>query len=347
MTHHPIDLLPDREPETLADWLGTHPELTHITRDRYTRFQEVISAHDAAVIQIHDRFHLIQNLWSLHDKIVRQLLPNRIDLGTHATQSDPPLDRQTKVDIQQAENARNKWRQAQTLQKYHSADDSIARLSRRFKLNPRTVKRYLEMTGPPDTSRKKRSKLLDAYHTQVIEWEGAGHPVYIIYEKLQGIGYTGAYGSVKVFVAALRKKKLRDMPLDIEYHSRRDTRRILWQNRLEDDSAREIINRVLKHFPQIQPVYALIACFRETIALKDHAGFIKLILFEQERRDPLTKHFIRRLLSDFKPTVNAIVYTESNGFVEGNVNRLKTLKRMMYGRAGFKLLRQRMLYRIA
>lgn len=188
---------------------------------------------------------------------------------------------------------------------------------------------------------------MDAYHTQVIEWEGAGHPVYIIYKKLQGIGYTGAYGSVKVFVAALRKKKRRDMPLDIEYHSRRDTRRILWQNRLEDDSAREIINRVLKHFPQIQPVYAFIACFRETIALKDHAGFIKLILFEQERRDPLTKHFIRRLLSDFNPTVNAIVYTESNGFVEGNVNRLKSLKRMMYGRAGFKLLRQRMLYRIA
>lgn len=79
MTHHPIDLLPDREAETLTDWLGSHPELTHVTRDRYPRFQEVISTHASNVIQIHDRFHLIQNLWSLHDQIIRKILPARVD----------------------------------------------------------------------------------------------------------------------------------------------------------------------------------------------------------------------------------------------------------------------------
>ncbi|WP_371868313.1 transposase [Salinicoccus roseus] len=346
MTHHPIDLLPDREAETLTDWLGSHPELTHVTRDRYPRFQEVISTHASNVIQIHDRFHLIQNLWSLHDQIIRKILPARVDLGTHLPRPDPPRT-QSKAELRQKENARNKWEQAQILQKYYADGYSITRISKQSNLHWKTVKRYLEMTGPPDTSRQKRAKPLDVYHTQIIDWEAAGHPVHIIYEKLQGIGYTGAYGAVKVFIAEIRKKKRAKAPMDTEYHSRRDIRRILWQNHLEDDSEREIINRVLKQYPQIQPVYAFISGFRETIALKDHTGFIKLILYEQERKDPLTKHFIRRLLSDFKSTVNAIVYTESNGFVEGNVNRLKTLKRMMYGRAGFKLLRQRMLYRIA
>src|SRR5699024_8268615 len=155
----------------------------------------------------------------------------------------------------------------------------------------------------------------------------------------------GAYGAVKVFIATLRKRKRADAPLLTEYHSRRDIRRMLWQNNLSDERERDIINRVLKQYPTIQPVYAFIASFRDTIARRDQTGFVKLILYEKKRENPLTKHFIRRLLSDFKPTLNALEYTESNGFVEGNVNRLKTLKRMMYGRAGFGLLRQRMIYR--
>ena len=270
-----------------------------------------------------------------------------MDLGKQSPRSDPPLPMQTKAEIRQAENARKKWEQAQMLQRYHTQGYSIARLSKQFNLNPRTVKRYLEMREPPDTSRKKRSKPLDAYHKQVIEWEEAGASVHLIYEKLQSVGYTGAYGSVKVFIAALRKKKRAEMPLDAEYHSRRDIRRMLWQNNLSDEGDRDIINRVLKQYPTIQPIYAFIASFRETIAQKDQTGFVELIRYEQRRQDPLTKHFIRRLLSDFKPTMNAIVYTESNGFVEGNVNRLKTLKRMMYGRAGVELLPQRMLHRRA
>src|SRR5699024_8227181 len=277
VTHHPIDLLPDREPETLPDWLGSHPQLTHITRDRYPRFQAVISTYASAVIQIHDRFHLIQNLWALHNQTIQKILPVRIDLGTPLPKPDPPPRTQTKAEIRQAENARNKWAQAQILQKYYADGYSITRLSKQFNLHWKTVKRYLEMTGPPDTSRQKRPKALDAFHKQVIEWEAASHSIHIIYKKLQDIGYKGAYGSVRVFIAELRKKKRAKAPLDIEYHSRRDIRRILWQNHLEVDSDREIINGVLKQYPQIQPVYASSAGCRDTIPLKDPAGFIKLV----------------------------------------------------------------------
>ena len=39
----------------------------------------------------------------------------------------------------------------------------------------------------------------------------------------------------------------------------------------------------------------------------------------------------------------AVTQEWSNGPVEGHVNRLKTIKRQMYGRAGFVLLRARVL----
>ena len=54
--------------------------------------------------------------------------------------------------------------------------------------------------------------------------------------------------------------------------------------------------------------------------------------------------FAKRLNQDFKEVYNALLYPYSNGFVEGNVNRLKMIKRMMYGRGKLDLLRQRVLY---
>ncbi|WP_376768250.1 transposase [Litoribacterium kuwaitense] len=57
-----------------------------------------------------------------------------------------------------------------------------------------------------------------------------------------------------------------------------------------------------------------------------------------------TKKFIERLMIDLPSVMHACKLKESNGFVEGHVNRLKTIKRMMYGRASFELLIIRVLY---
>ena len=53
--------------------------------------------------------------------------------------------------------------------------------------------------------------------------------------------------------------------------------------------------------------------------------------------------FARTLRKDLDAVRNAIAETWSNGQTEGQINRLKTLKRAMYGRAGPELLRARML----
>ena len=53
--------------------------------------------------------------------------------------------------------------------------------------------------------------------------------------------------------------------------------------------------------------------------------------------------FAASLRSDYKAIKAALTYSWSNGQVEGQVNRLKLIKRQMYGRAGFMLLRRRVL----
>ena len=57
--------------------------------------------------------------------------------------------------------------------------------------------------------------------------------------------------------------------------------------------------------------------------------------------------FARGLSEDYEAVMNALRYEWSNGQLEGQVNRLKLVKRQMYGRAKFDLLRARVLHSIS
>jgi transposase len=55
------------------------------------------------------------------------------------------------------------------------------------------------------------------------------------------------------------------------------------------------------------------------------------------------QRFVRKLRQDLSAVEGAVTERWSNGPVEGHINRLKTLRRQMYGRAGVELLRARLL----
>ena len=63
LEHHcPIDLLPDRQAETVTQWLKRHPSIAIITRDRSQEYAQAATQGAPQAIQVADRWHLLKNL---------------------------------------------------------------------------------------------------------------------------------------------------------------------------------------------------------------------------------------------------------------------------------------------
>ncbi len=76
---------------------------------------------------------------------------------------------------------------------------------------------------------------------------------------------------------------------------------------------------------------------------RDSSGFEKWLADAEVSTIKEFRHFARGIRKDAKAVKAAIDLAWSNGLVEGKVNKLKLIKRMMYGRANFDLLRKRVL----
>ena len=67
-----IDLLPDREPATVAAWLAAHPEITVVSRDRGAGYGRAASQGAPQAVQVADRWHLMENASAAFLEAVRR-----------------------------------------------------------------------------------------------------------------------------------------------------------------------------------------------------------------------------------------------------------------------------------
>src|SRR5687768_1577370 len=66
----PLDLLPERTAEVLADWLSRHPSIGLVARDRSTEYARGIALGAPAAAQVVDRWHLLRNLREAVERVV-------------------------------------------------------------------------------------------------------------------------------------------------------------------------------------------------------------------------------------------------------------------------------------
>jgi transposase len=99
----------------------------------------------------------------------------------------------------------------------------------------------------------------------------------------------------------------------------------------------------LKRTPDFVTMRYLVLSFRSILRRGRVATLKRWIKEAGNAGIAAISRFVGQLKRDQRAVENAVAYGWSNGPVEGHINRLKAVKRQMYGRAGFELLRSRIL----
>ncbi|MCK0473822.1 transposase [Halalkalibacter sp. APA_J-10(15)] len=347
-THEPVDLLENREEETVRKWFTEHPSTLMVSRDRSRTFRLAIERANDSIIQISDRFHLVHNLGFLLDRVLSKELPAK--MRTNHVSSQPMESSATSILTKQERkrehNEQKKWELAQQVQSIRKKGLPIQRIARMFHLSRRTVTKYIDMKEPPNTQRGYRPSSIDPYIDDLKELVSLGYTVKGIEETLRNKGYKGSYSAIRTRVQDLRRDRKRAADEE-NIITRKHVRSLFWKPLIElKSSKRETLNQVLARFPRTKELYGFVQLFRDMITTKDVNIFNYLLSMEKNYKLKDIVLFIVKLREEKNSIRTALTYTYSNAILEGNINRLKTIKRLLYGRASLTLLKKRILYRL-
>jgi len=338
----PIDLLPDRTAETLAVWLKAHPGIEIITRDRSHDYIAGINAGAPQAIQIADRWHLLRNL---SDALCRMLESYAGTLRSVAKQFRPQS--QLLPDSIDSPPRPPKPNLRFSAVKELAAQGYTQRaIARHLNISRNTVKRYLAADAPPTYEGRglHRSQITPYIAYLEKRWAEGCHNSRILWEEIRQQGYPGSYGSVRCFVRRYRTPKPH-LPLPAPVWSRRQVAWlfVLTPDDLSTDDA-AYLEALCQASDDLATAYQIAQQFVTMVKNRKVDALDPWLTDAQAGSVVRLRTFAEGIRKDYKAIRAALEFEWSNGPVEGQVNRLKVIKRIMYGRANFDLLRLRVLH---
>jgi transposase len=372
-----IDLLPDRDAETVKSWLKKHPRVTLVSRDRSSAYSQAATEAAPQAQQVADRWHLLKNLrevierlFERHSSVIADALkpreipskpasdPSREETAQERSVDEPsraqtPCETATEVPQPQSQRVRRRRRveRFDEVRERHAQGHGIRSIARDLDMSRNAVRRYLRRETCPDWNpgRPRRSKL-DAHRAWIDARVADGSTNAVkLHNELVRIGFRGSYASVQRYVTkrlgAAGKKRERINAAKASYVPVPSAKQLSF----------EWVRRPEKRKPDEQRrLDAIFAGNDELAAALDVADeFARLIRKQSQgtlsdwlargEASPFLElcRFAESIRRDQSAVSAAITERWSNGPVEGQVNRLKTIKRQMYGRAGFALLKAR------
>ncbi len=348
-----------------------HPGIRIISRDRGDDYTKGASEGAPQATQVADRFHLIRNL---HDALVRLVDRHHVQVihaakaamrkaqsarapaPITATQEPQQPRKLTRAEqLKQAARARRLQRYERVLAR-HRQGQSLRAIARELGIHRSTVRHWVHAGSSPERANRPYHSRADVFEQQLrTRWEAGCHNAAQLTRELTASGAKMSYNVVRRRVARWRQTKddkhvpgrgPAPTPPSIR---RPSSTRFAWILMKQDDQLRAeeqlLRAELLARCPPLTDATTLAQEFIRIIRGHHAEDLDPWIALASAQSTPMDlRRFARGLIADHAAVQAALSLPWSNGQVEGQINRLKLVKRQMYGRARFDLLRRRFLY---
>ncbi len=349
-----VDLLPDRQSQTVTEWLRAHAPPEIISRDRAGAYAEAARRGAPHAVQVADRFHLVRNLRAALEHVLARhgpLLEEAFRQSTPPPVTHPPIlpANSTPTRAQQLSQQRRQRRleRYQQVMELHQRGTSKRAIALQLGLNRKTVRYWLRAGQFPERQVTPRHSSVDRWLSYLEKrWIEGCHNRSQLWRELKSQG---------VDFAAVTLRRWFRVRLGVRGHPHQSSlspprkRPSPWQAsalllglvRNPNPSQQRFTETLCALSPEIAISVALAKQFRRM--MQEHDASAWLPWRKAARQSPL-HGFVMQLQRDEAAVRAALTLPWSTGQVEGHIHRLKLIKRQMYGRAKLDLLRVRVLH---
>jgi transposase len=372
--HAPVDLLADRTADALRRWLEDHPGVAVVARDRAEAYAQGAREGAPHAIQVADRWHLLKNAGEALERVLQR---NRValhqaakDASTEVPRASPAEDENLPprtVDASEDAGAEQQARACavetprqalyEQVHALRAQGLSIDAIGGRIGLSRPTVRKYLRADACPERA-PRRTKIgagTDYDSFLRARWAEGCHDAVVLWNELKERSFRGTLRTVQRHVATWRSGD------ELQGSVRRGDAGATLSPAMRPPSPRELrwwllptnteqpleqvryVERLVTSCPAIATAQRLAQRFADIVRARDAPALAPWLEEAETSSLPEFRDFATGLRRDAAAVEAALIQVWSNGQTEGQVTRLKMLKRQMYGRASVPLLRQRLL----
>jgi transposase len=323
-----VDVLPGRTADLVEAWLRAHPGVQVVCRDGSGAYGEAVRRALPGAVQVSDRWHL----WhGLAEAVQREVAAHS---ACWAQAGQPQAGKR-------AETALERWQQVHDLL---GKGTGLRECARRLDLSIKTVRRYAraDQPGRLQRARQYRPTLVDPYrdHLRKRRAEEPGVPVQQLLREIRELGYQGSRTLLVQYLSQGRDETSRP-----HLSPRRVARLLLTRPATLTADQQEDLAGITAACPEMTALAGLVRSFAGLLTPdpRNARRLQKWITAARAASLPHLHSFTRGLDLDSQAATAGLTLPHHNGRTEGVNTRTKMIKRQMYGRAGFTLLRHRIL----
>ncbi|MGH3914186.1 MAG: ISL3 family transposase [Pseudonocardiaceae bacterium] len=367
-TPRPVDVLADRKADTFADWWGEHPGTEVICRDRAGAYAEAAERGAPRAVQVADRWHLWHSLGEQVEKTVaahhgclreresQQQTPPETPASASAAAADvaETVDLVAVAEAVHATGRANSGLVARSTARFEQVQalkaqgKGIKPSMRELGLAQETVRKFSRAASVEEvtaTSRAGRPSVPDEFKPSLHERFNAEITnLSAFFQEIGEQGYRGSRGTVADYLAPLRAVGAAPAPKPAAPKVRHVASWMLHHPEDLDEDQHLQLTQVRTACSHLDATANHVTEFAKILTNQGGERLNEWMNTVEADELPPLHRFVHGLRHDYDAVLNGLTLPHNSGAVKSNINHIKMIKRQMYGRANFDLLRKRILH---